>query len=208
MNAKRLATFLLVAAWAPFGCDRIFARADFERMIDQPYREPYESSALFPDGRAMRHPPPGTVALGQVPVELPPTRGLANDEVLQEIPVAVDRALLQRGRDRFERFCAACHGSAGYGNPAIVENAELRPPPSLHEPDIVAQPPGRVFQTVTWGYGLMPSYRAQLTVRDRWAVIAYLQVLQASQAVALAELPAAYRQRAAAALDEAGAGSP
>jgi Cytochrome C oxidase, cbb3-type, subunit III len=72
----------------------------------------------------------------------------------------------------------------------------LRPPPSLHEPRIVAYPVGRLFRVVSQGYGLMPSYADVLSIEDRWAVVAYVQALELSQRVELARLPVELRNEA------------
>lgn len=184
------------------GCDRAVDYLDLERMQDQDKVEVYEVSPSGSAKRGMRVPPGGTVPRER---ELGPTEitlGLGPDGEVKEIPVAVDRALIMRGRDRFERFCAACHGILGTGNPAVVENATLRPPPSLHLPRIRSQPPGRLFTTVTEGFGLMPPYAADLSIRDRWAVIAYLPVLWTSQGTALASLPPDLETEARAALEQ------
>lgn len=188
-------------------CERVVGLLDLERMQDQQKVEPYEGSPVFADGRGMRVPPKGTVPRERVlgPPEL--TTGIGPGGEVAAVPIEVDRELLMRGRDRFERFCAACHGVLGTGNPAIVENAALRPPPSLHEPRIRGQRPGRIFSTITLGFGLMPAYAAELSVADRWAVVAYLPVLWASQGTELAALPGELQLQARAAL-EAGRSSP
>ena len=71
---------------------------------------------------------------------------------------------------------------------------ELRKPPSLLEEPVTAFPPGRIFQVISLGYGLMPSYAAELPVDDRWAMVAYLRALQLSQAAELAALPGDVRR--------------
>jgi mono/diheme cytochrome c family protein len=185
----------LIALLLVVGCERTIERLDFERMRDQARLDPFDADPTFPDGRTMRRAPRGTVPHGA------PIRP-HDDETLLEIPVPIDRALLERGRDRFERFCAACHGVLGTGNTAVVENARLRPPPSLHGADIRGQAPGSLFRTITLGFGLMPSYALQLEPIDRWATIAYLRVLWRSQAVELATLPTDLQARARAELGE------
>ena len=168
------------------GCNRVAANIDFERMIDQAKYEAYEADA-------MRAPPAGTVPRERVLDD--PARD-ADGAHVETIPVRVDALLLARGRDRFERFCAACHGVLGTGNPPVVENMALRPPPSLHTREIAEEPPGELFDTITRGYGLMPSYRAELEPRDRWAVIAYLRALWLSQRAELAALPPGWQREA------------
>ena len=72
---------------------------------------------------------------------------------------------------------------------------ELRKPPSLLAPPVTTFPPGRLYQVVALGYGLMPAYASELPVRDRWATVAYLRALQLSQAIPVGELPGDLRAR-------------
>jgi len=48
---------------------------------------------------------------------------------------------------------------------------------------------------VTNGFGLMPSYAAELSMEERWAVVAYLRALQLSQSAHIDRLPAEERRR-------------
>lgn len=174
------------------GCDEV----DLERMIDQPSYRPFEANPRFDDGMAMRRPPPGTVPRSAVvgPAEL--VSGRDDEGWLADFPLEVDRALVDRGRDRFRIFCAVCHGARGDGVSQVAENMDLRPPPSLVDPPYRDYPPGRIFAVATEGYGLMPSYREELTVHDRWAVTAFVQVLALSQRARLDELPDPLREEA------------
>ena len=67
----------------------------------------------------------------------------------------------------------------------------LRPPPSLHR--YTARPAGYIYEVATKGFGMMASYAAELTVEERWAVVAYIRALQLSQGTPAAELPPAVR---------------
>jgi mono/diheme cytochrome c family protein len=180
----------LLAAGA-LSCEQL----DFERMGDQPSLRPFEASALFEDGRAMRSPPSGTIARG-VPLPSASTPGVADGRYLAGRPQPVTRAQLERGHDRFDLFCAACHGPRGDGRSPVATAMSLRRPPSLVDPPVTAFPAGRIFQVATLGYGLMPGYAVELSDADRWAVVAYLRVLERSQRAQLASLPAAVRARA------------
>jgi mono/diheme cytochrome c family protein len=162
---------------------------DWLRMKDQAKAMPYGESEYFADGRAMRVPPAGTMPRERLPNDDALATGMIGDAYVPTIPVPVDLALLTRGRERFDITCAACHGLVGDGDSEVARNMRLRRPPSLHEPRIRAYPPGRIYRTVAEGFGLMPSYRMQLSVRDRWAVVAYVRALQLSQGVKLASLP-------------------
>ena len=77
----------------------------------------------------------------------------------------------------------------------------LRPPPSLHR--YTDRPAGYIYEVITKGFGMMASYAAELTVEERWAVVAYIRALQLSQGVARRR---AARGRAAAPRDDARVG--
>jgi mono/diheme cytochrome c family protein len=185
----RLALVVVVggAGAAAAGCDnrQAFHRPDpgWERMMTQekvvPYAEP------------MRRPPAGTVVFGDEGRGAAVETGETAGAWVESVPVPMSDDDVRRGRARFETYCAACHGALGDGKSAVAAEMLLRRPPSLHEARIRGLAPGRLFSVVSKGYGLMPSYAAQLDVDDRWRVIAYVQVLQLSQHVDVATLPEA-----------------
>ena len=174
-----------------FGCNVAWGcNVDLERMLDQKKAEPFEASAVFSDGKAMRTPPAGTVATSRRlgPPEL--VSGLTREgRYLERIPIAIDAARLERGEQRYQIFCRACHGAFGDANSPVAAAMELRKPVTLLDPHIVALPAGQLYRVINEGFGLMPSYGAQLAIEDRWAVVAYVQALQLSQSARLAELP-------------------
>jgi mono/diheme cytochrome c family protein len=188
-------TFALAAA--ALGCNQSpFPDIDLERMIDQRKYRPYQASEFFKDGRAMRSPPEGTIAADRPGGDPAVVDGVSGGLYVAEIPVAVNRDFVERGRANFEVFCAPCHGMAGDGDSMVARNMQLRPPPSLVDAGVRAMPAGRIFQIVTLGYGLMPSYAHNLSIDDRWATVAYVRALQLRNAVALDKLPLAVRARA------------
>lgn len=175
MTAVRaLAAALLLATAA---CDW-----DLQRMNDQPRCEAGDHTAWLPDRRCDQPAPEGTVAW--------------QAHVVAPVATAPTRAMIQRGADRFSRFCAPCHGELGDAITPVARDMRLRPPPSLYEPRIVASTDERLVQVITSGYGMMPAYRDHLPPADRWAVMHYVRVLQASQAVPLQALSADHRAEA------------
>lgn len=170
---------------------------DLERMIDQPRFTSYEACEVCPEGTIMMLPPEGTVPRTPAPAGAAIETGRDGTAWVDEIPIAVDRALVSRGRNRFDIFCAACHGRIGSGVSQVAENMSLREPPSLLVPPVTDYPAGRVYGAIAGGYGLMRSYAAELPVADRWAVVAYVQALQLSQRLQIGQLPPALRQEAA-----------
>ena len=191
-----LAMFVLAAP----ACEGVLPEPDFERMIEQRSYRAYEPAPQFADGRAMRPPPAGTISRDRDLDHPALTAGVVDRRYVERVPIAIDRPLLERGRDRVDVFCAACHGPRGDGISAVALRMRLRKPPSLIDEPVTGFPPGRVFQVISGGYGLMPSYSSELAVRDRWAVVAYLKALTLSQAVALDRLPEDLRASARRAL--------
>jgi hypothetical protein len=157
-------------------------------MHDQPKYEPLEASEFYDDGRASRQPVEGTVARGQLRMDETLYTGKHEGQPVETFPVPVTRALLDRGRERFDVFCAPCHGRLGLGDGMIVRRG-FRPPPSLHLERLRIARPGYLFEIMTNGFGAMADYRGQTSVEDRWAIAAYLKALQLSQHATLAEVP-------------------
>ncbi len=179
----RIALLVLVLG----GCEAL------DPMISQQKVKPYRESDFWPDRISMRPPQPGTVAREDVLAPEVATGRGPDGKVLTRLPVPVTRALLERGRGRFEIACAACHGYLGDGVSLVARNMSLRPPPSLLAR--AQQPDGWYFQVMSEGFGLMPSYASVLAVEDRWAIVAYLRALQLSQSARIEQLPPAERAR-------------
>jgi len=166
----------------------------FDPMERQPKYKAFAANPLYEDGRAMRNPPEGTVPRERLTMRPEITAGRdRSGQVVGAIPVAVTKELMLRGRTRFEIYCGVCHGLLGNGDSPVASQMSLRPPPNLHL--LHNTGPGHLFQVITEGYGLMPSYAAQLTAEDRWAVIAYLQALLRSQKATLADAPPDIQQK-------------
>jgi mono/diheme cytochrome c family protein len=185
---SRLPVLLLsAAALAAAGCDVI------DPMMVQQKVVLYRPNGFYEDGIPMRPPPPGTVAREDLrPPEV--ETGVGPDgKPLARIPLPVDRATLEVGQAHFDQTCAACHGVLGDGRSPVARNMSIRPPPSLHLR--VGNPDGWFYQVISEGYGLMPSYAPQLTVEERWAVVAYLRALQLSQRARVDLVPASERER-------------
>jgi hypothetical protein len=183
------------------GCDENV----LDPMADrQPRAMRYRESHFYADGLSMRGPPEGTVPRERITLNPRLTTGREPDGPVQPngeplphyvttIPVPVTRKLLDLGRKRFDITCATCHGPLGDGVSIVARQMSLRPPPSLHR--YVDKPSGYFYEVISKGFGMMASYAAELTVEERWAVVAYVRALQLSQLTPVAELPANERQR-------------
>jgi hypothetical protein len=182
-------------------CDENILDAMADR---QPKANRYRESKFYADGLVMKAPPAGTVPRERITLNAPLTTGREVDGPIQtngepmpmyvtSVPLPVTRKLLDLGRKRYDITCGTCHGPLGDGDSIVARNMALRPPPSLHR--YTDRPAGYIFEVATKGFGLMASYAAELTVEERWAVVAYIRALQLSQSMPAAQVPAAYRQQ-------------
>jgi mono/diheme cytochrome c family protein len=101
------------------------------------------------------------------------------DDVV-DFPIPVTKEIVQRGQERYNIFCSACHGMTGNGDGMIVRRG-FRRAASFNDDRLRQAPVGHYFDAITNGWGAMPSYAAQIAVQDRWAIIAYVRALQESQ---------------------------
>ncbi len=202
-------------------------------MDYQPKLKTQRFSRMFADGRGMRPPIPGTLARGDLQHDTSFYEGLLPDQEDQvdrnhllpnaknadgtsvsldklpwvsEIPIPVDEKLMARGQERFNIYCAVCHGLSGKGDGIITQRAMklqaanpnvgtwLLPIPLYSEP-VRKQKVGQLFNTITHGVRKMPSYGAQVPVKDRWAIVLYLRALQESGSGMINDIPADIREK-------------
>lgn len=151
-------------------------------------------SAFFGDGRTMRQPPFGTVARGSIIEDdrVALGRELTNDAYVGRVPETVVQefggaeAMVHRGQERFGIYCTPCHGRAGDGQGMVFLRTRVTgyiypQPTNLMEERVRHLPDGQLFATISNGKTNMPSYAAQIPVRDRWAIVSYVRALQLSQ---------------------------
>src|SRR6478609_4608979 len=110
-------------------------------MHDGPRYEALEESDFFADKRAMRPIPEGTVARGNLRDDDVYYTGKRDGEIIQQLPaqVKVDKALLDRGQQRFNIYCSPCHSPVGDGNGTVVQRGYKRPA-SYHDPRLRNMP--------------------------------------------------------------------
>ena len=108
------------------------------------------------------------------------------------LPLQVDGYLMERGKQRFNINCAVCHGQTAAGN-GITKQYGLTTVVSLQDERIRKMADGEIFNTITNGKNTMMAYGPNVTVADRWAIIAYLRALQRSQNATIADVPEEHR---------------
>ena len=167
--------------------------------------KPFRGTTFFGDGLSGRQPIEGTIPRGflrsdtayftgkktapgaQGTQTTPAPAGLAQGQAANSFPDDVDtfpfpvtKEIVERGRERYDIFCSVCHGLTGNGDGMIVRRG-FRRAASFNDDRLRQAPVGHFFDAITNGWGAMPSYSSQIPVQDRWAIIAYIRALQASQ---------------------------
>jgi mono/diheme cytochrome c family protein len=144
------------------------------------------------DGRGSRLPVAGTVVRG-APIDNSPVntgRKEGADEWVKVNPLEVNQKTLKRGQERYNIYCAPCHGKAGDGN-GITSQYNLVAA-DLHQHRLVQIEDGYLFDVLKNGYNLttnsvgiasyrMPAYDSKMNNEDLWHVISYVRALQFSQ---------------------------
>jgi mono/diheme cytochrome c family protein len=171
---------VLLASVAAAGCR--------QGMFNQQKLKPYRPSALWDNGTSARPLPAGTVPRGFLRENRAFEAGIGPDgKFVVEIPVAVTKELLDRGRQRYNIYCSPCHGRTGDGLGMVVQRGFKRPP-SFHIDRLKNERIGYFFDVDTNGFGQMSGYASQVPVRDRWAIAAYVRALQFSRSAPVALL--------------------
>lgn len=164
---------------------------------------PEQPDSFFANDRTSQLPPPGTVARSQPiqadngpvytyedsPVNTGHITGTTNFVATSPLPITP--TMLRRGREQFEIYCTPCHGGLGDGNGITKKLGDMPAVANLHDKRIVEMPDGEIFNTITHGKNLMGAYGPMISIKDRWAVVAYLRALQLSQLGSTNDLPPA-----------------
>jgi len=156
---RKRAALLLVLALA--GCG--------ESMDRQNKLKPYGEAKAMPgwpaEGEALPL-PPGVVAQGSG----------AREQALAT-PPPVSLGLVRRGQQRYEIYCAPCHGLAGQGDGIVVARGFPKPPP-FHDPRVMQADAHRLVEVIGHGTGRMYGFSDRIEPADRWAIVAYIRALQ------------------------------
>lgn len=182
VTKRLLLALLLVAPWVA-GCNT--------DMWVQPKQTSQSDSEFFADQSTARPLVQHTVALGHLRQDTPFFTGYQNGKLVSELPIPVTKQLLERGHERFNIFCTPCHGQLGDGKGMVaIRGFNLRRPVADYNTDRLRRMPiGHFFDVMTHGYGTMFSYASRIEPQDRWAIAAYIRVLQLSQHAPSTDVP-------------------
>jgi hypothetical protein len=164
-------------------------------MDNQPKYRPQAESNFFEDGSTMRTPVEGTVARGELKEDSRYYFGKdENGEFIKTLPIKIDMSLLTRGQERYNTFCSPCHSKTGDGRGIVVERGMV-PPSSYHVDRLREIPDGQLYDVISNGLRNMAPYNYQISVEDRWAIVAYIRALQRSQNATIDDIPEGMRDK-------------
>ncbi len=169
-----------------------------KNMDQQDYQRAQATNGFFEDDRADRSQLAGTIAVGHLDENDHFFRGKVDGQYAATFPAEVEltEATMERGQQRFDIYCAPCHGVAGQGNGLVSERAlglmegTWIPATNVRQGYLMKQPVGQLFEAITKGVRNMPGYGSLVPPADRWAIILYLRALQRSQNAAVTDVPA------------------
>jgi mono/diheme cytochrome c family protein len=165
-------------------------------MQDEPRYKPLAASDFFADGRSARPMVDGTVARGHLEIDEARYTGKVAGEDVDQFPIPIMKADIERGQTRFNVYCSPCHGRLGDGNGMVVARG-FRQPPSYYSDRLENAPVGHYFDVITNGFGAMASYASRVQPDDRWRIVAYIRALQLSESASVGDVPADQRQNLA-----------
>lgn len=139
--------------------------------------KPYEAIDT-PAGTTARAMPAGAIARGQLREDTALFEGRTGGRLVTAFPIAVNEGVLKRGQERYTIYCAPCHGGLGDGKGLIITRGFAKPPDYYADKRVLNSPIGHYYDVITHGYGAMYSYADRIPVRDRWAIVAYIRLLQ------------------------------
>jgi len=159
-------------------------------MWHQPKLKAQSENSFFADGKTDRTPVMNTVAVGNLRQDEAFYTGKQNNQPVSKLPMPVTLELLKRGQQQYNVFCSPCHGKSGDGQGMIAQRglALRRQPASYHTDRLRAMPVGHFYDVITNGFGVMYSYASRIAPEDRWAIAAYIRVLQQSHYTRVNEL--------------------
>ena len=184
------------ALWPlPFALLVLFTAAGCRQdMHDAPRFDPLEATTLFHTNASAQPIVAGTVARGQLNADTLLHTGKLDGQDSPVFPFPITRADLDRGEERFDIYCSPCHGRTGDGNGMVVQRG-YRQAASYHIDRLRTIPVGYIFDVITNGFGVMPDYRTQIPVEDRWRIVAYVRALQLSRNATATDVPADQMER-------------
>jgi len=174
---------IVVSAGTYISLNKLMFMVPFNWMMDQDKINPQSRTELFEDERGMRSPVEGTIAKGFIPYAY---TGIDEPQDYLSNPILPSIQNLKLGKKKYLTFCSPCHGNFGDGDSRL--KGQFPNPPSLHSQRIRSFEDGRFYHVMTNGKNIMPSYAAQISREERWAIVNYIRVLLKAKNATASEL--------------------
>ena len=179
----------------------------FADMDRQPKLRPQEPNPIFENGISSQLPVAGTIARSESTMvagravyayeddAFNTGRVAGKTNFVDNLPIPVSASLLKRGQQRYNIYCAVCHGRLGDGI-GVTSKYGIAGAANLHAEPFVKMPDGYLFHAISYGAKLqpdgtmrMPAYGGSIDVKDRWAIVAYMRALQRSRLSVMQDVP-------------------
>ncbi len=169
----------LTVALTLTGCDRK-GRFQAISMWNESRLKPMEASPI--PGQASSAQPilPATVPRGMDRTDTALYEGRSGGALVTKVPYPVTKEFLLRGQERYNIYCSPCHSRLGDGNGMVAQRG-FPHPPDYGLVRLKQSAVGHFYDVMTNGYGAMYSYASRIEPKDRWAIAAYIRVLQQSR---------------------------
>ena len=186
---KFIYTLIIVAIVTALGAYGLIGKVvnilPYDWMHAQFRVNPQTKSDIFKDGRSMQRPVDGTVARGFMPYEY---TGMPDSLVkLLSNPIPMSEGSIERGKKQYNTYCSPCHGNFGAGDSRL--KGQFPNPPTLHSKKARDWSDGNIYNVITNGQNVMPSYAKQISRDDRWAIVNYIRILQRAENALDTDLP-------------------
>lgn len=177
MNKFIIASLALIVLLSSCTRDRSKPNIQYtpDMYVSIPY-EPYGVNPILHDSMAAQTPPMGAIARGKMPFAYP--EGLAGYAAAKDSlqsPLAKNDINLANGKKMYDIYCAICHGVNGDGQGKLVQRGKFLGVPAYKDRDITD---GSIYHVIYYGRNMMGSHASQLTEKERWQVVQYVQKLR------------------------------
>lgn len=177
MNKSSIA--LLISVLLITSCNWDRSKPNMQYMPDMyvavPY-EPYGTNPVLKDSMASLVPPMGAIARGHSTMEYPVGNdGYEAAKTNLKNPLTVTEATMANGKKMYDIYCATCHGEKGDGQGQLVKNGKFLGVPNYKDRQITE---GSIYHVIYYGRNMMGSHAGQLTEKERWQVVHYVQKLR------------------------------
>ncbi|PID69434.1 MAG: cytochrome C [Flavobacteriales bacterium] len=177
--------FLLSSCYDSDRSRKVRYMGDTDMYKSVPYYA-YDQNPILPNDMASLKPVKNTISRGDIPYIYPNSEEgyqAAKDSLQSPLwikketdsVVTISEKNLDKGKYLYNIYCAICHGTSGDGQGDLVKNEKFLGVPNYKDRDITE---GSIYHVIMYGRGLMGSHAPQLTEKERWQVVHYVEQLR------------------------------